>query len=82
MASNEVERTKFVESVLSYLKDHKLDGVQIDWEFPDKEDIENYVKLLDKFDELMAPTSFVLGVSVSPHKFQIDAGYDVNHFVK
>jgi GH18 family chitinase len=64
MASNEAERTTFVESVMSFLRYYKLDGVLIDWEFPDKEDIENYVKLLDKFDELMAQTNFELGVSV------------------
>lgn len=81
MASSEEGRTTFVESVMSFLRHHKLDGVVIDWEFPDKEDIESFVKLLDKFDELMANTNFVLGISVSPLKFQIDAGYDVKRFV-
>jgi chitinase len=81
MASDEAERTRFVESVMSFLRFYKLDGVMIDWEFPDKEDVENYVKLLDKFDEHMAHTNFELGVSVSPLKSQIDVGYDVHHFV-
>ncbi len=49
---------------MSFLRFYKLDGVMIDWEFPDKEDVENYVKLLDKFDEHMAHTNFELGVSV------------------
>jgi len=53
----------------------------LDWEYPLKEDFENYVKLLDKFDETMVNTNYILGVSVSPINSQIDAGYDVHRFV-
>lgn len=82
MAANDATRTTFVESVISFLREYGFDGLMLDWEFPDKEDYQNYAKLLDKFDELLAHTTFTFGITVSPLKYIIDSGYDMQHIIQ
>jgi len=49
-----------VNSVITFLSKYHFDGVMVDWQYPSTADIDNYIKLLDKFDEKLAVTSFGL----------------------
>ncbi|MDB5258164.1 MAG: hypothetical protein JWM14_2859 [Chitinophagaceae bacterium] len=44
MASKEASRKKFASSLLFLLKEYELDGIDIDWEYPDSE--ENFLLLM------------------------------------
>jgi len=77
VASTDATRTTFVNSVITFLSKYHFDGVMVDWQFPSTADIDNYIKLLDKFDEKLAGTSFGLGITGAPLKAQIDSGFDI-----
>jgi len=81
MAQTDADRTNFVNSVVTFLKKHHFDGVMIDWQYPGSKDMDNFVKLLDKFDEKFADTSFILGITAAPTQKTIDAGYDVKKII-
>lgn len=55
---------RFVSSTVEFLSRHRFDGVMIDWSGMAAKDSENFIKLLDKFDEKFASTSFTMGVSL------------------
>ena len=38
MASTPQTRSRFVESVVEFLKEHKFDGLDVDWEYPGARD--------------------------------------------
>lgn len=53
MASSATNRAAFIQSLISFMKNHGFDGADIDWEYPaadDRggraEDTENYVSLV------------------------------------
>jgi chitinase len=81
VAANDADRTVFVDSVISFLNKYHFDGVMIDWTYPKKADVENYVKLLDKFDAKFAGTAYSLGITGPPTKSAIEEGYNVRKMV-
>ncbi|MEG1930986.1 MAG: glycosyl hydrolase family 18 protein [Anaerovorax sp.] len=46
LAANKETRSKFVNSVLAVVKEYQLDGVELDWEHPNKKTIGNYERLV------------------------------------
>lgn len=44
--SSEKNRVAFVNSSLSFMKQWKLDGLDIDWEYPDVQDRENFTQII------------------------------------
>jgi chitinase len=47
MSKTRYSRQIFIFSALSFLREHKFDGLDIDWEYPKgKDDKQNYVALL------------------------------------
>jgi chitinase len=76
-AASDSSRTTFVNSVVALLSKYHFDGVMLDWQYPEHKDIDNYVHLLDKFDEKFAGTSFSLGITGSPNHAVVDSGFDV-----
>lgn len=77
MVATDASRTTFVNSVLGILGKYHFDGVMIDWQYPTHSDMDNYVKLLDKFDEKLAGTSYMLGITGSALQSTVDEGFDV-----
>lgn len=83
MILTDADRTTFVNSVVSLLHKHNFDGVMIDWtgQYPTQADTNNYIKLLDKFDEKFVGTSYIIGITGPPLKFAIDNGFDVKKII-
>jgi chitinase len=82
MAQTDADRTTFVDSVVDLLKQYNFDGVMIDWQYPKQHDMENYVKLLDKFDEKFASTAFILGITGASLKKDVDEGFNVKSIMR
>ena len=66
MATTKETRAVFVTSVVQFLKNHQLDGLDIDWEYPvlpgdnnpyKEEDRENFTALMKELKEAMAATN-------------------------
>jgi chitinase len=62
MAQKDADRITFVNSVVEFLKEYNFDGVMIDWQYPQQNDSDNYVKLLGELHEKLASTSLILGI--------------------
>ncbi|MFB6155205.1 MAG: glycoside hydrolase family 18 protein [Haloferacaceae archaeon] len=46
MAATEANRRRFAESAVGYVREHDLDGVDYDWEFPDEEEAGDFTAML------------------------------------
>lgn len=46
MAASDEARNKFVENIMIFIKEYDLDGVDLDWEYPDQESSQNYERLI------------------------------------
>ena len=46
MAANEKMRKRFIETTIAFIREHDFDGADLDWEFPQVEDTENFTQLL------------------------------------
>jgi chitinase len=78
VAMSDSSRTTFVNSVVALLSKYHFDGVMLDWQYPNQAiDKDNYVHLLDKFDEKFAGTAFSLGITGSPNHAVVDSFFDV-----
>ena len=57
VASNAESRANFVQSAVQFMKDNGFDGIDIDWEFPEKEENNNYLQLLGDLRQELNNTS-------------------------
>ncbi|WP_051280070.1 glycosyl hydrolase family 18 protein [Anaerovorax odorimutans] len=46
LASTEKSRANFIDNVLEFVNEYNLDGVEIDWEYPNENSIQNYESLV------------------------------------
>jgi GH18 family chitinase len=46
LASNPTSRSMFIKNLVQFLIDHELDGIDIDWEYPDKDSKNNFLALM------------------------------------
>ena len=46
MASTDVSRREFATTSIKFLRDHNFDGLDLDWEYPDASDKQNFIELL------------------------------------
>ena len=46
MAANDKKRKRFVSSTIAFIRLHEFDGADLDWEFPQEEDKNNFTQLL------------------------------------
>ncbi|XP_064455676.1 endochitinase-like [Ornithodoros turicata] len=82
-------RHSFAKNVVKFLREHKLDGVDIDWRFPaygdrggSPEDKGNYVELLKELSRMFRGRGLVLTATVPITPFFLDDGYNVEEMVK
>uniref|UniRef100_A0A5S6QI64 Chitin-binding type-2 domain-containing protein n=1 Tax=Trichuris muris TaxID=70415 RepID=A0A5S6QI64_TRIMR len=89
MAATSANRAKFISSLVSFLTQNKFDGFDLDWEYPERSDKQNYVllcqEILAKFQQLAKSTGgsrllFTSAVSANPET--VDAGFDVPALAK
>jgi chitinase len=63
MASKELSRKKFAASLLFLLKEYELDGIDIDWEYPDSK--ENFLLLMKEIYPALQSKSKKVSVAVA-----------------
>jgi len=81
LAQKDADRITFVDSVVELLKQYNFDGVMIDWQYPQQNDSDNYVKLLGQLHEKLAPTSLILGIGGPALKKDVDDGFNVSKII-
>ncbi|KAJ8956240.1 hypothetical protein NQ318_014971 [Aromia moschata] len=89
MVSNHTNRKQFIQSVIGYVKNYKIDGIDLDWEFPneppglDKYQRMHFTQLLAELrksaDRQPAEHSFLVTVAVAATTNIIDNSYDVSY---
>ncbi|XP_076356556.1 chitinase-3-like protein 1 [Tachypleus tridentatus] len=82
MASDSGSRKIFIESVVEFLKKHKFDGLDLDWEYPaarggKPQDKQNFVALLQETKAEFRKHGFLLTAAVSAGKHFMDPAYDI-----
>jgi len=78
MSQTQADRNTFVDGVIAFLEKYHFDGIMLDWQYPASDtEAQNFISLLDKFDEKFAGTSFIMGTTGAPLKAAIDNGYHV-----
>ena len=86
MVVNHTNRKTFIHSVVNLVKKHKVDGVDLDWEFPneiphhDKNQKVHFVQLLEEIRATINKQTrhkFLLTVAVAAPAVIVDNSYDV-----
>jgi len=82
MARDVTKRKQFIDSVIAFIKEHKFDGLDLDWEYPgsrggSKDDKENFVKLCKELRSVFDIFGWVLTAAVGAGKSTVDTAYDL-----
>nr|XP_022913582.1 probable chitinase 2 isoform X1 [Onthophagus taurus] len=82
MASDPQRRSRFVRSVLEFIKKHNFDGLDLDWEFPGKRggaphDKANFLLLVKELRAAFTKNNYLLTAALGAGKDTIDIAYDV-----
>ena len=82
MAGDDEKRGMFVKSAVEFLRLHKFDGLDLDWEYPGRrggapQDKENFIKLAKELKEAFKEDKFLLTAAIGAAKGTIDVSYDV-----
>ncbi|GBG18942.1 VCBS repeat-containing protein [Nostoc commune NIES-4072] len=92
-ASTAQSRIFFAQSAINFMKNNGFDGIDIDWEFPKKEENSNYIQLLSELRQELNNASttdgnkYLLTTALSGSPYQLspsdyaDAPYDLNSTV-
>lgn len=66
LAANEVARNRLIDNIIQVVETYNLDGVDMDWEYPDPgQSAENYYLLMKGLKEKLAPKNKLLTAAVS-----------------
>lgn len=81
IVNNPTYRTNFVNAISSFLNKYKLDGIDIDWEYPAqrggaKADTQNYIVFLKELRTVLGPSK-VMSAAVGTGDGYIGTSYDV-----
>ncbi|VEN57392.1 unnamed protein product [Callosobruchus maculatus] len=88
MVLNHANRKRFIRSVIDYVKEYNIDGVDLDWEFPNEEQNHDtaqrvhFTQLLSEFRksiEHQPNHPFLLTVAVAGPDFIVQNSYDVSY---
>jgi len=87
MAKDDGHRGKFVNSTVEFLKKHKFDGLDLDWEYPAKrggspEDKKSFIYLVRDLKAAFTEHKFLLTTAIGAGKATIDISYDVPNMYK
>lgn len=83
MASSPEHRKTFIESVVTFLKKHRFDGLDLDWEYPGSrstrtlEDRDNFSLLVKELRKEFDKTGLLLTAAVGAAISTINKGYDI-----
>ncbi|MGN7453430.1 glycosyl hydrolase family 18 protein [Paenibacillus pasadenensis] len=77
-ASTDASRTAFANSALSYIRANKLDGVDIDWEYPAAGDKQNYTLFIQKLRSVLDAGSAADGRG--SNKYQLTAAVGASDY--
>ena len=82
MAANSVSRNTFVQSCLQFIEENKLNGIDIDWEYPNSpgnqvEDKDNFVLLLQDLKKALGPKSLSVSAAIGAGEWRTGQSYKV-----
>ncbi|MGK9251864.1 MULTISPECIES: glycosyl hydrolase family 18 protein [Paenibacillus] len=77
-AATEASRTAFANSAVSYIRANKLDGIDIDWEYPGSGDRANYTLFIQKLRSVLDSASSADGRSAN--KYQLTAAVGASDY--
>ncbi|CAH1403768.1 unnamed protein product [Nezara viridula] len=82
MARTSSKSTTFINSLIKFIRQWELDGIDICWQFPGQrggkpEDRKNFVNLLKDIKKTFVPEGWLLTVHIIAHRDKIRLGYDV-----
>ncbi|KAF1752399.1 hypothetical protein GCK72_018954 [Caenorhabditis remanei] len=92
VAADPVKRKTFIDSVASFIKHHQIDGVDLDWEYPDMngKDKKNHVtltrELREKFNEMAKANGrtdpYIITLASAAGEWNLRNGYDLSEILK
>uniref|UniRef100_V5ICA0 Putative catalytically inactive chitinase-like lectins n=1 Tax=Ixodes ricinus TaxID=34613 RepID=V5ICA0_IXORI len=89
MSSTPQNRQKFITSVLQWMKEYNLDGVDLAWPFPGvdyrgggPQDKENYVQLAKELSKELRENGLMLTMEVPLSDEHLNPGYDIDELAK
>ncbi|XP_069998754.1 uncharacterized protein [Penaeus vannamei] len=82
MASNATSRRAFIDSAIGFIQEYKLDGLDLDWEYPATRggvpaDKENFVLLVKELKEEFSKHGWSLTAAVAADKGIIGVAYNI-----
>ncbi|XP_014275744.1 probable chitinase 2 [Halyomorpha halys] len=82
MASSSSKKTTFINSLVKFIRDWELDGIDLCWQFPGQRggsaaDRKNFISLLGDIKRVFQPLGWLLTVHIIAKRHVIDLGYDV-----
>ncbi|XP_031701637.1 chitinase-3-like protein 1 [Anarrhichthys ocellatus] len=85
MVADPQNRTKFIKSAITLLRDNGFDGINLDWRYPGGQDKGRFTLLCQELNEAFVAEGnstngdrLIVTASVSAEKATIDAGYEVS----
>lgn len=77
ISSSQSSVSNYATNVVNFLKQWKLDGFDLDWEYPDASHRSNFIQLLTELKSRLAANSFIFSVAVGATSSHILSYYDV-----
>lgn len=79
MVLNHANRKKFIQSLKKVLETYRLDGIDIDWEFPDEREKIHFSQLLHEIrrEYQREHRTYLLSVAVAAPELLVDVSYNV-----
>ncbi len=66
LAANPESRSVFIENLVAFVKDHQVDGIDVDWEYPGKDSSQFFLALIQELREAL-PSNLLLTAAVASH---------------